>query len=150
MEKHSANFWKKKSLSQMNPTEWDLLCDGCGRCCVNKLEDEETGEIYFTDVACTLLNLNTCRCKNYEHRTDKVSDCLVLGMEHPEYLMFLPESCAYKRLSEGLPLLSWHPLISGNQRSVHQANISMRRKCVSEEHIQPDELQHRIIQFDPV
>ena len=150
MKNHNPDFWMRKSLAEMNRTEWDALCDGCGRCCMNKLEDEDTGEVFFTDVACKLLNLNTCRCKDFEHRVDKVPDCLVLDMDHPEYFQFLPNSCAYRRLYEGLPLLDWHPLVSGNPRSVHQARISMRRKCVSEEHIHADELQHRIIEFAPV
>jgi len=150
MTKPKPDFWQHKTLTEMTRAEWDALCDGCGRCCMNKLEDEDTGEIYFTDVACKLLNLNTCKCKDYEHRTEKVEDCLVLDQEHPEYLKLLPESCAYRRLDAGLPLLPWHPLVSGNPRSVHQSQISMRRKCVSEEHIHSEELQHRIIYFAPV
>ncbi len=147
MQKQKPNFWESKSLANLTKKEWESLCDGCGRCCLNKLEDEDTGEIFFTDVACKLLDLETCRCGNYRHRVKHVPDCLVLSLEHSEYFNALPNSCAYRRLYEGKPLLDWHPLLTGDPDSVHQAGISVRGMCISEEHIHADDLEDRIIQF---
>lgn len=147
MQKPKSNFWEQKKLSELNEKEWESLCDGCGRCCLLKLEDEETGEIFYTDVACKLLDTETCRCTSYEQRVEKVPECLVLDAEHNEYLHIPPESCAYRRLYEGQPLADWHPLVSGDPESVHEAGISMRGKCVSETHIHPDDLEDRIIEF---
>jgi uncharacterized cysteine cluster protein YcgN (CxxCxxCC family) len=147
MTKAKTRFWETKRLEQMSRREWELLCDGCGRCCLNKLEDEDTGEIYFTDVACKLLDRESCRCSDYRHRVQLVSDCLVLDMDHPDYFKILPDTCAYRRLNEGKPLFDWHPLISGDPESVHRAGISVRGKCISEEEIHPDELEDRIIEF---
>lgn len=142
-----APFWKTKRLAELSPAEWESLCDGCGRCCLFKLEDEETGEIFFTDVACRLLDHHHCRCNAYERRTELVSDCLVLSPEHPEYFPMLPPSCAYRRLHEGRELPPWHPLLSGDPDSVHAAGISVRGNCVAEARVKPDQLENRIIEF---
>ena len=147
MTKQNHKFWQHKSLAEMSKPEWESLCDNCGRCCLNKLEDEDSGEVFYTDVACKLLDLNDCRCSDYRNRVKRVPDCLVLGMEHPEYFIFLPDSCAYRRLHEGKSLPDWHPLISGTTDSVHQAGISVAGKCISEQHLHPDELEDRIIEF---
>ena len=147
MKKQKPGFWQSKPLAKMTRKEWESLCDGCGRCCLNKLEDEDTGEIFFTDVACKLLDLETCRCSDYRHRVKRVPDCLVLSMDHPEYFNALPDSCAYRRLYEGKPLLPWHPLLSGDPDSVHQAGISVRGMCISEEQLHADELEDHIIEF---
>ncbi len=148
MTKQNHKFWDQKTLSQLSKPEWESLCDGCGRCCLNKLEDEETGEVFYTDVACKLLDLNSCRCSDYPNRVKCVPDCLVLGMDHPEYFNFLPDSCAYRRLHEGKSLPDWHPLVSGSADSMHQAGISIAGKCISEQHLHPDELEDRIIEFN--
>lgn len=147
MPKPNPQFWKTKTLSELTPEEWESLCDGCGRCCLFKLEDEETGEIFFTDVACRLLDSHSCRCSAYAQRLKKVSDCLLLSLDHPEYFAMLPESCAYRRLYEGRELASWHPLVSGRPDSVHSAGISVRGNCIPEEQVHPDELEDRIIEF---
>ena len=125
-------FWKRKSLSEMSPTEWESLCDGCALCCLQKLQDEDTGDIFYTDVACKLLDLDACRCTNYAARAKLVSSCLVLSADEPETFSWLPSSCAYKRLAQGQELPQWHPLITGDPDSVHDAGISARGKAHSE------------------
>ncbi len=125
-------FWKRKSLSEMSKDEWESLCDGCALCCLKKIEDEETGDIYFTDIACRLLDTRTCRCTDYAARAKLVSTCLVLSADDPDAFHWLPDSCAYRRLAEGKDLPEWHPLITGDPNSVHEAGISAKGKMVSE------------------
>ena len=125
-------YWKRKSLAEMNAAEWEGLCDGCALCCMHKIEDKDTGEIFYTDIACRLLDINTCRCTDYANRAKKVADCLVLSVDEPQAFSWLPDSCAYRRLANGLELPVWHPLLTGDPDSVHDAGISIRGKAVSE------------------
>ncbi len=128
----SARFWETLTLDEMNEEQWEALCDGCALCCMLKVEDEDTGEIFYTDVACKLLDLDTCRCMDYANRVRRVADCLDLSSGDTDAFEWLPASCAYRRLAKDEPLPEWHPLITGDPDSVHDAGISVRGKVVSE------------------
>lgn len=141
----SEPFWRTKSLEALTPEEWESLCDGCGKCCLNKLEDEDSGEIAWTDVACTLLDDATCRCANYTRRTEIVPDCLALDAATVRELTWLPESCGYRRVAEGRDLAWWHPLVSGRRDTVHEAGISVRGKTVSEDDVPVERFEERIV-----
>ena len=125
-------FWETKSLRNMNPTEWESLCDGCGLCCLIRFEDEDTGEITPTRVACRLFDDQTCRCTNYAGRRTHVPDCIALTPGNIQSLKWMPLSCAYRRLHEGKPLPLWHPLITGDPESTHLAGVSVRGQTISE------------------
>ncbi len=142
-----APFWKTKTFEEMTPDEWESLCDGCAKCCLHKIEDMDTGEVFFTNVACWLLDINTCRCKDYQHRSEVVSDCLVLNPELLKEINWLPESCAYRRLVEGRDLAWWHPLVSGDQNTVLQAGISICGKIVPEDMVNLDRIEERVVDW---
>lgn len=143
----SRPFWEVLSLEQMSSEQWESLCDGCGRCCLVKLEDAEDGDIYFTDVACPLLDRQTCRCQDYTHRTALMGDCLRLTPETLAKINWLPPTCAYQRLREGRPLASWHPLVSGDADSVHQAGISVRGWAIAQSQVDEEGLQEHLISW---
>jgi uncharacterized protein len=125
-------FWKTKRLDQLTVEEWESLCDGCGRCCLVRFEDEETGEVIPTRISCKLFDADTCRCSNYARRKRLVPDCIKLTPGNIEALTWMPASCAYRRIYEGRDLAWWHPLVSGDADSVHRAGVSMRGKTISE------------------
>ena len=131
-------FWKRKSLAEMTDREWESLCDGCGRCCLVKLEDEDDGTIYFTDIGCRLLDGNACRCHDYENRSARVDDCVRLSANNLASLNWLPPTCAYRLLGNGSELYWWHPLVSGDPESVHAAGISVRGRVFANEDALPE------------
>lgn len=130
-------FWDDKSLEEMTSAEWEALCDGCGRCCLMKLEDEDTGEIYNSDVRCRLLNGDTCKCSDYPNRQAKVKDCIKLTPANVTEIDWIPRSCGYRRIAEGRGLAWWHPLVSGDPETVVAAGISVRGRTVSEGEVEP-------------
>lgn len=138
-------FWERKSLQQMSAEEWESLCDGCGKCCLHKLEDEDSGEVYYTDIACRYLGQSDCRCQAYEERQQKVPDCLVLTPQRLDEFHWLPDTCAYRLLAQNNPLPDWHPLISGDPQTVHQAGISVAGRVCSEAQVPEQDWQEHII-----
>ena len=142
-KKTDVPFWQRKSLGEMNKSEWESLCDGCARCCLNKLENDTTGEIQFTDVACRLLDIHACRCVSYDDRKRFVPDCQILNPKNVKRLSWLPSTCAYRLIDEGKDLFWWHPLVSGDPETVHQAGISVRGRVVSER--DTDDLENRVV-----
>jgi uncharacterized cysteine cluster protein YcgN (CxxCxxCC family) len=138
-------FWRTKTLAEMSGPEWESLCDGCGRCCLNKLEYEDTGEIAWTDVACRLLDDESCRCRDYAHRHRRVPDCLALTADNVPHLSWLPPTCGYRLVAEGVDLYWWHPLVSGDADTVHAAGISVRGKTVSEKGVAVDDFEEHVV-----
>jgi uncharacterized cysteine cluster protein YcgN (CxxCxxCC family) len=133
-------FWRRKSLEEMTDSEWESLCDGCGKCCLNKLEEEEgAAETFYTDVGCRLLDGESCRCRDYPHRLELVEDCVQLTPESLKTINWLPPSCAYVLLAEGKELYWWHPLVSGDPDTVHAAGVSVRGRVGASEVDVPDE-----------
>lgn len=137
-------FWLTKPLDELSQSEWESLCDGCGQCCMVKLEDEDTGEIYRTNVSCQLLSIESCQCKDYAHRFEKVSECVQVSLERPEQFEWMPETCAYRLLYEGKALFDWHPLISQSTQTVHLEGISVSHVAISEEYVHPDQLEDHL------
>jgi len=127
-------FWEKR-LEELTSGEWEALCDGCGLCCMQKFEDEDVGEIFYTSIACKLFDDATCRCSDYAGRLSKVPDCLNIRDLSAGQMQWLPPTCAYRLRSEGKPLPVWHPLCTGDSESVHAAGVSMRGQTRSEEEI---------------
>ncbi len=128
-------FWQRKTLDQLSRPEWEALCDGCGQCCRHKLEDEDTGEVFPTRIACQLLDTHSCQCTDYAHRHASVPECIELTADSISRYHWLPETCAYRRLDEGKGLQWWHPLVSGNPETVHRAGISVRGRLINEKEL---------------
>lgn len=140
-------FWKNYSLEQLNPAEWEALCDGCGSCCLIKLEDEESNEVAYTKVACKLLDCSTGHCSDYADRLNYVPDCIQLTPEKLQHINWLPSSCAYRRLNENKPLPSWHYLKTGSRDNVIKARKSVAGRCISELDIDEDEIDEYIVRW---
>ncbi len=142
-------FWESTPLTEMSQVQWESLCDGCGRCCLHKLLDEDTGDIHYTSVVCRLLDQETCRCSRYGKRQELVPDCVVLSRDQVGDLSWLPDTCAYRVLASGGKLATWHPLVSGDPHSVHRAGISVRGRVLSEEAVHEDDMESCIITWVP-
>lgn len=127
----SERFWETTPLVGLTPEQWEALCDGCGKCCLEKFEAEDTGQIIYSRVACALLNLTTCRCQHYTTRAQLMPDCITLTPETLKNAEWLPETCAYRRLTEGKALPLWHPLLTGDPRSVGDAGHSVRGRVLA-------------------
>jgi uncharacterized cysteine cluster protein YcgN (CxxCxxCC family) len=140
-------FWETRPLEELTREEWESLCDGCAKCCLRKLEDEDTGEVYYTDVACRLLDRTTCRCRRYSHRLKLVPDCVRLTPEAVQRFAWMPSTCAYRLVAEGKPLPPWHPLISGDPKSVHRAGMSVRGRVVSETDVDDAEIEQHLVDW---
>jgi uncharacterized protein len=142
-------FWDSKTLDEMTAAEWESLCDGCGRCCLNKIEDEDTGQIFLTKVACKLLDVRSCQCRDYPNRQKFVPDCIRIDPEQVRSLSWLPETCGYRRVEEGRGLEWWHPLVSGSRETVHEAGISLRDWAKSERRVKPENFSKYLIDDFP-
>jgi len=142
-----SQFWKKYQLTELNAAEWEALCDGCGLCCLIKLEDDETNEIAYTKVACKLLDCTTAQCSDYSNRKEKVPDCLQLTPEIITKIQWLPSSCAYRRLYEGKNLPTWHHLNTGSRLSVKEARKSAGGRCISEKNICEEDIEDYIVRW---
>lgn len=140
-------FWRRVALEDMTAAQWESLCDGCARCCLNRLEDWDTGRIYWTEIACTLLDDETCRCTDYPNRTVRVPDCQQLTPENVRVLTWLPPTCAYKLIAEGRDLYWWHPLVSGDPDTVHFAGVSVRGRTLTEDDIPVERYEDHIVDW---
>jgi uncharacterized cysteine cluster protein YcgN (CxxCxxCC family) len=140
-------FWQRKKLTELTAEEWESLCDGCGRCCLKKLQDEDSDKVVYTDVACKLLDRTRCRCRSYVRRHELVPDCVALNASDDSTFNWLPTTCAYRKLAAGKPLEWWHPLVSGDRDTVHRAEISVRGRTLAEREVAADELDTRIVRW---
>ena len=147
----NAPFWQTKLLEEMSPAEWESLCDGCGKCCLAKLEDEDTGEIHWTSVGCRLFDAGACRCRHYEQRLEHVPDCVRLTPANVRTISWLPSTCAYRLVADGRDLYWWHHLVSGSRETIHEAGMSMRgRLTASEEELgEPDDYFDHMLDEEP-
>lgn len=146
MSELEPRFWEGRTLESLNPQEWEALCDGCGRCCLHKVIDDDD-QLYLTRVACHLLDVEACRCKRYDERLSIVPECLNLTPELVNTLPWLPSTYAYKRLAQGQPLPWWHPLLTGSSAQMHEAGASVKDQAVSEDEIDPDDLEFYIVEW---
>jgi len=142
-----SDWWNEKPLADLSQAEWDALCDGCGKCCLHKLEDEFSGKRFYTRIRCRLLDEQSCRCSQYEQRTELVPDCINLGADITQALDWLPVTCAYRLRADNKPLAEWHPLVSGDPDSVHRAGMSIRGQSISEEFVHPDGYDEHVVKW---
>ena len=140
-------FWRFKTLQEMTRKEWESLCDGCARCCLQKLEDEDDGKVYYTNVVCNLLEQETCQCTRYLDRKKYVPTCVVMEPNVLDQLHWMPSTCAYRLLWEGKDLPEWHPLVSGNPNSIHLAGISVRNRVYRQSEVEEGTLEDYIVDW---
>ena len=140
------DFWIHKTLAEMSLEEWEALCDGCGICCLFKVEDEDSREVHLTNVACRFLDLKTCTCQLYDQRISAMPTCIKLSPSKVENLTWLPETCTYRLILHGKPLPDWHPLVSGDPTSIHRAGISVLGKVIRESSANMNKLEEYVIE----
>lgn len=140
-------FWITKRLEELTSEEWESLCDGCGKCCLHKLEDEDDGQVYYTNVVCRLLSLANCQCTDYKNRLKEVPDCLNLKPDRIEEFGWLPSTCAYRLRAQGKPLPDWHHLNSGSYEAMHKAGMSVKDKVIPEAHVAEEDLEDCIVHW---
>lgn len=140
-------FWQIKTLEEMSEEEWESLCDGCGRCCLQKLEDEETAEVHYTQLVCYLYDMDECACSDYINRSKKVGNCVKLDASKVDEFHWLPASCAYRLIAEGKDLYDWHPLVSGNPQTVVAAGVSIKGKVLPEQVVNEDDWEEHVIHW---
>jgi uncharacterized cysteine cluster protein YcgN (CxxCxxCC family) len=140
-------FWETTPLGELTPEEWEALCDGCGKCCLHKLEDADTGDVFYTRVACELLESSSCRCRDYRQRQRLVAACMVLRPEDSADFDYLPATCAYRLRAQGEALPAWHYLVSGDPQQVHALGLSVRGRVLSAEFVHPDGFEEHIIHW---
>ena len=145
MQKLKSNYWAHTPLSEMTQQEWEALCDGCAKCCLHRLEDDETQEIHYTNVCCRYLDQSTCSCTDYANRSINVPDCVTVTLEILQDPYWLPETCAYRLLAQGDPLPAWHPLVSGTPETVITSANSVGGRAVNE--LEADNLEQHIIEW---
>jgi uncharacterized protein len=142
-----ADWWDEKSLAELSGFEWEALCDGCAKCCLHKLEDEDSGEVFYTKVRCRFLNEETCRCTDYVNRSTLVANCIDLRSADWSTLDWLPSTCAYRLRAHNQPLPQWHPLVSGSRDTVHREGVSIRHRSISDEYVHPDGYDEHIVHW---
>ena len=142
-----SEWWNTKTLAELTQLEWESLCDGCAKCCLHKLEDEDSGDIFYTKVRCQYLDEAQCRCTDYANRSTLVPNCIQLNRDNVGNLNWLPSSCAYRLRANNQPLEQWHPLVSGSKTTVHEAGISIRGRAISDEYVHPDGFDEHIISW---
>lgn len=148
MNSESLPFWQAKPLLEMTRDEWESVCDGCAKCCLQQLEDEDTEQLVFTDVACDLLQADSCRCTDYLNRSKRVPQCMTLTVENVEECMtFAPPSCAYRLLLNGEDLPSWHHLVSGDSQTIHKQGHSVSGRTRPASSVEPDELEDYVVDW---
>lgn len=142
-----SEFWKTISLDELTTEQWESLCDGCGQCCLVKLEDADSGDVFYTDVVCYLLDQDVCRCGDYKQRCILVPDCVKLTPDNLQDLSWMPVDCAYRRLAEGRELAWWHPLVSGSSATVHESGASVKGKAICETEVDINDLEEHIVDW---
>lgn len=140
-------WWEAKSLHEMSREEWEQLCDHCGKCCLHKLEDEEDGTVYYTDVACHLMDQESCHCTDYANRRVLVPSCVRLDIGNLDQINWMPPSCSYRLLKEGQTLPDWHHLVSGSKQTIHQVGASVHGRSVNEKDVDEDEFEEHIVEW---
>ncbi|WP_116364250.1 YcgN family cysteine cluster protein [Parahaliea mediterranea] len=142
-----AEWWDTLPLAALDHQQWEALCDGCAKCCLHKLQDADSGELFYTNVHCHLLDAERCRCSDYPRRSERVPDCIQLTAHSSDAFDWLPTTCAYRLRAHGQPLPAWHPLVSGNPDIVHSAGISIRGRSISDEYVHPDGYDEHIVNW---